>query len=72
MSGQKINDHKFFAGGKSEGSVFPKGVHHKMEKTAEGAGAEHKYEDTSEAIREAQEMAAKKAKSHETKHGYRN
>lgn len=70
--GQRIDDHHFFAGSKSKDSVFPKGVHTKHEMSAEGAGAEHEYEDTTEAIRSQQEMGKAKAKGHATKAGYRN
>jgi hypothetical protein len=72
MSGQKINDHGFWAGGKSAGSVFPMGVKHKMESSAEGAGAEGMYEDTTEAIKKQQSMGSAKAKSHGMKPAYRN
>lgn len=72
MSGQRIDDHKFFAGGASKGSVFPEGVHHKKYTSAEGAGELGKYEDTSEAIHSQQEMGIKKAKAHSAKSEYRN
>lgn len=70
--GRKIDDHSFWAGGKSKGSVFPEGVHHKSESSAEGAGAEHDYEDTTEAIKSQQSMGTSKAKGHPLKSGYRN
>jgi hypothetical protein len=60
--GMRIDDHKFFAGGPSKGSVFPEGVHTKNESTAEGAGGVMKYEDTTEAIRTAQMAGEKKIK----------
>lgn len=72
MAGRKIDDHSFWAGSKSKGSVFPEGVHHKMESSAEGAGALGKYEDTTEAIRSQQEMGIRKAKAHSAKSEYRN
>ena len=72
MSGRKINDHSFWAGGKSKGSVFPEGVRHKMESSAGGAGELGKYEDTTEAIRARQEMGQGKMKSHSMKPGYTN
>lgn len=72
MSGQRIDDHSFWAGGKSKGSVFPEGVKHKMESSAEGAGHERDYEDTTEKIHKAQEMGTRKAEAHEMKPGYRN
>ena len=46
--GQRIDDHSFWAGSKSKDSVFPKGVHTKDESSAEGAGSEMDYEDTTE------------------------
>lgn len=72
MSGRRIDDHTFWAGSKSEGSVFPKGAHVKMESSAEGAGAVGKYEDTTEAIKGVQEAGIRKARSHPMKDGYRN
>lgn len=70
--GQRIDDHSFWAGSKSKDSVFPKGVHTKDEKSAEGAGAEHEYEDTTNAIHSVQKAASGKAKAHPLKSGYRN
>ena len=70
MSGQKIHDHKSWVGSRSEGSVFPMGVKHKSESSAEGAGKVGKYEDTSEAIRSVQSMNDSKAKGHKQKDGY--
>lgn len=72
MAGRKIDDHSFWAGGASKGSVFPEGVKHKMESSAEGAGALGKYEDTSESIKSQQEMGIRKAKAHPMKAEYRN
>lgn len=69
MSGQKINDHSFWAGGKSKDSVFPKGVHTKDESSAEGVGSVGKYEDTTEAIKGVQEMSKKKVQGHQMKPG---
>jgi hypothetical protein len=69
---QRIDDHSFWAGARSKDSVFPKGVHIKEEKSADGAGAENQYEDTTEAIRMQQEMGARKAKANPLKSGYRN
>lgn len=64
--GQKINDHAWWGGSKGKASVFPDGPHKvKMESSAEGAGALPKYEDTTEAIRSAQVMGAKKVKGHQ-------
>jgi hypothetical protein len=65
--GRRIDDHSFWAGGKSEGSPFPKGVHHKAEETAESDGELMSYEDTTEKIKAQQTMAAKTAKAHKQK-----
>lgn len=68
---QRIDDHSFWAGGKSKGSVFPEGAHIKTEESAEGAGAEHEYEDTNSAIVSTQKHGVSKAKAHPLKSGYR-
>ena len=70
--GQRLDDHSFWAGGKSKGSVFPEGAKTKNEASAEHAGAETEYEDTTEAIKKMQDANASKAKGHPTKSGYRN
>lgn len=72
MSGRKINDHSSWIGGRSKGSVFPEGVKHKAESSAEGAGAVGTYEDTTEAIKSQQEHGISKAKGHPVKNNYRN
>lgn len=72
MSGQKIHDHGFWAGGKSKESVFPKGVHHKDESSAEGFGGLSHYEDTTETIKSQQQMNKSKVHSHPMKAGHRN
>lgn len=72
MSGRKIHDHKFFAGGPSKDSVLPKGVHHKHESGAEGAGQAHDYPDTTEGIKKVQESGISKIKGHAQKPGHRN
>jgi hypothetical protein len=72
MSGQRIDDHSSWVGGKSKGSVFPEGVKTKNESSAEGAGAVSKYEDTTEAIKSQQQQGISKAKAHPLKSGYRN
>jgi len=68
---QRINDHSFWAGKGSKGSVFPMGVKTKSESSAVGAGGEPDYEDTTESIKSAQDMGIGKAKSHPMKPGYR-
>lgn len=71
--GQRIDDHSFWAGGKSKGSVFPEGAKTKDESSAEGAASVMKYEDTTEAIRSTQVEGSKQAKSRPMKQpGYRN
>ncbi len=72
MSGQRIDDHSFWAGAKSKDSVFPKGVHTKDESSAEGAGKLSKYEDTTETIKAQQELSKKKIHSHPAKFLHRN
>lgn len=69
--GQRIDNHSFWAGGRSKGSVFPEGAKIKNESSAEGDGHLSKYEDTTEAIFSVQEMSAKKSKDHAMKPGYR-
>ena len=68
----KIHDHANWIGKGSKDSVLPKGVHHKHESSAEGAGAEMDYEDTTEKIKSQQMMGVSKAKSHAMKPGHRN
>jgi hypothetical protein len=73
MSGQRIDDHSFWAGGKSKGSVFPDGGHKlKGESSAEGFGALAKYEDTTETIKSMQVAAKGKVQGHPMKPGTRN
>jgi len=70
MSGKRIDDHKFFAG--SGSPTFPKGVHTKMETEANSAGELSHYEDTTETVKEQQNMQVKKAKSLPMKPGQRH
>ncbi len=70
--GKRIDDHSFWAGSSTEESVLPMGVKSKMSSSAEGAGGLTDYRDTSEAIKEQQEMGISKAKSNPVKPGYRN
>ena len=73
MSGRAINDHSFWAGGKSKGSVFPDGGHKtKDESSAEGFGHLAHYEDTTETIKSQQEMNKRKVHGHPQKPGHRN
>ncbi len=69
---QKINDHSFWAGGRSKESVFPMSSKMKQESSAEGAGHLSEYEDTTAAIKSQQEMNKKKIHGHPQKSGHRN
>lgn len=70
--GQRIDDHGSWIGSRGKNSVFPDGPHKtKNESSAEGAGAEMSYEDTTEAIKSQQEMTARGAKKHPLKPGHR-
>ena len=72
MSGRRIDDHSFWAGGKSKGSVFPEGAKTKMETSAEGSGhVGTNYSDTTEMIRRDQMHSDGKVKAHPMKPGYR-
>lgn len=71
MSGRRIDDHSFWAGSRSKGSVFPEGAHIKAEHSAEGSGAVGRYEDTTERIKGMQDMSKAKVKGHAMKEGYR-
>ena len=70
--GQRIDSHEFWAGSRSKGSVFPDGSKVKLESSAEGAGKESYFEDTTAAIKSAQDMGAGKARSHGVKDNYRH
>lgn len=70
--GQRVDDHSFWAGKGSNGSVFPMGAKVKNESSAEGAGSVSKYEDTTETIKSQQQMGIGKAKAYPMKPGNRN
>jgi len=73
MGGRHIEDHSFWAGGKSKSSVFPEGPHKtKDESSAEGFGALSHYEDTTETIKSQQMMNKKKVHGHPKKPDHRN
>jgi hypothetical protein len=74
MSGRKIDDHSSWVGAPGKGHVFPDGPHKvKMESSAEGAGhLGSKYPDTTEQIKQDQEMGIRKAEKYPIKTGYRN
>jgi len=70
--GRKINDHSFWAGGKSKESVFPMSAKMKQESSAEGAGHLSSYEDTTEMVKSSQELADRQAKKYDRKPLHRN
>lgn len=70
--GMRIDDHSAFMGKGGGDSVLPKGVHIKTYSSAEGAGSEMDYEDTSEKIKAQQVAGVAKAKAHPMKPLYRN
>jgi hypothetical protein len=70
--GKRLDDHSNWMGGPSKGSVFPEGVKIKHEFSANGAGELNMYEDSSEAVKNAQEMGQGKVKSHSPKSNYRH
>ena len=69
--GQRIDDHSAFMGKGGKESVLPKGVHVKSYSSAEGAGSEMDYEDSSEKIKGVQNAGIAKAKGRPVKPGYR-
>ena len=71
MAGQRIDDHSFWAGGRSKASVFPEGVKTKNMSEGPEYGAMGRYEDTAEAIHRQQSDNVRKAKGHNMKEGYR-
>lgn len=72
MSGRRIDDHSFFAGGPSKESPLPMNSKMKQYNSADSAGELNKYEDTTEAIKTSQEMGMRKVKSHPRKEFHRN
>ncbi len=70
--GMRIDNHSAFMGSGGGDSVLPKGVHVKTFSSAEGAGSEMDYEDTSEKIKGVQNAGIAKAKGSPMKPGYRN
>lgn len=67
-----IKDHSSWIGKGKNGTVFPEGVKTKSYSSAESAGRESDYEDTSEKIKAQQSMGAGKIKSHPQKALHRN
>jgi len=73
MSGRRIDDHSFWAGGPGKNSVLPDGPHKtKPETSAVGAGSVMRYEDTTERIKGTQDAGIGKIKGRPMKPGYRN
>jgi hypothetical protein len=72
MSGQRIDDHKFWAGGRSKASIFPEGAKSESIEDVEGAGSVMRYEDTEEAVAYEQKQSIKQLKGRPLKPGYRN
>jgi hypothetical protein len=69
MSGRRIDDHASWI---SKDGKFPMESKMKTESSANGAGELGQYWDTTEKIKEAQEMGERKIKSNAPKPGYRN
>lgn len=70
--GQKISDHSFWAGKGSKESPFPMQAKMKQYSSAEGAGHESDYEDTTEKVKAQQVESVAKIKSKPMKPLYRN
>ncbi len=70
--GQRIDDHSFWAGKAGKDMVMPQGVHTKSESSAEGAGSELDYEDTTEKVKAQQMAGVAKIKGRPMKPLYRN
>jgi hypothetical protein len=68
--GQRIDDHASFAG---KGGKYPLPVGNKMKeyRSAEGAGKESDFDDTSEAIHRDQQAGASKLRGKQLRPGYR-
>lgn len=69
---QRIDDHASWMGKSSKESPLPMESKMKFESSAEGAGSEMDYEDTTEEIRKQQVDGTRKVKSHPMKPNYRN
>lgn len=70
--GRRIDDHSSWAGSSSKESPLPMGSKMKQYSSAEGAGSEMDYEDTTEKVKSQQEMGVGKVKSHPMKPLHRN
>lgn len=72
MSGRRIDDHSFWAGGKKKGVPLPMETKMKEETSAEGAGhIGTEYPDTAEDIERGQDEGIRKAEARKIKPGYR-
>lgn len=71
MRGRRIDDHEFWAGGRSKASVFPEGAKSKELSEVEGCGYLDNYEDSEEAIAKQQRESVSKAERHDQREGYR-
>lgn len=69
--GQRIDNHAFWAGGRSRGTVFPDGAKTRSISEQEGSGSVMRYEDTQEAIKSVQEKSVSQTKKHPMRPGYR-
>ena len=68
---RRIDDHSFWAGGKSKGSPFPEGAKVKTMRSAEGAGDLRDYPDDEQEVLRDQEGGVRKIDSKPMKPGYR-
>lgn len=72
MSGRRMDDHSFWAGGRKAGFPMPMETKTKEERSAEGAGhLGSEYPDTTEAIKRDQGYGDSKIKGRKMKSGYR-
>lgn len=71
MSGQRIDDHRSWAGSRGKNVPLPDGAKMKQISDMEGAGSVMRYEDTEEAIGHVQSESTKHLKGRPLKPGYR-
>jgi hypothetical protein len=70
---QRIDNHGSPFGNRSKNTVFPEGPHKvRTEVSAEGAGAQEQYDQTTEDILRDQKAGIAKAEGRRMKPGYRN
>jgi hypothetical protein len=70
--GQRIDYHGSWAGNSTEESPLPLSDKRKRYISAEGAGSETDYEDTSEKVKAMQDKSVSQVKKHPMKPLYRN